>query len=460
MHSATYSLTIGTLAVFAAGWFVVKGYNAKGILFGIGLVLLAIALASGYPIIDAPSGHPVSDICNYLYDLFKERGGGLGMLIMIFVGFSAYMSHVGANDVVIRILYKPLRYVNSPYAVMSGGFLLGALMSIAINSATALGLFLMATLFPIMTRLGISVPSAAAICSSTMMVNLSLTAADVIYASEKANMDIIGFAVKTLMPMSFIALLCAAIAHFYWQRYCDRREGLLQNTGGAEAAIDTAEAAALKTDAPTGYAILPFLPIIGLFIFDGTIAAEISLGGLVILTVLITALLEYARARSAEKAYEGLEVLYLGMAEGFSGVVMLLIAAGVFAHGLESIGFVNALITAAQGIGTGVNLIMLILVVVTLLVTIATGSGNAAFFAFVELVPKLAGQMGFNPVYLIAPMMQISNTGYSLSPVSGVMVAVSGAAKISPLLLVKRNSVPSLTAATVVVIYTMLILPK
>ena len=163
--------------------------------------------------------------------------------------------------------------------------------------------------------------------------------------------------------------------------------------------------------------------------------------------------MEFARTKKATKVYEGLEVCYRSMAEGFSAVVVLLVAAGIFAHGLESIGFVKTLIESAQGTGAAANVVMLALVIITLIVAIAAGSGNAAFFAFVELAPKLAGQMGINPAYLIAPMMQVSNTGRSLSP-------VSGAAKISPLLLVKRTSVPGLVAVFVVVVYTMMFIPK
>lgn len=93
------------------------------------------------------------------------------------------------------------------------------------------------------------------------------------------------------------------------------------------------------------------------------------------------------------------------------------------------------------------------------IVSVAAGSGNAAFFAFVELAPQLAAQLGINPAYLIAPMMQVSNTGRSLSPVSGVIVAVSGAAKISPLLLVKRTSVPLLAGVLVIILYSILFIP-
>ena len=456
MNPTHLSILLGVLALTGAGILIIRGYNAKGILFTIGITLMILAYALGQDITKTPGGDPVADLTNHIYGLFESRGGGLGMIIMILIGFSAYMSHIGANDVVIRVLYKPLRHIRSPYILLAGGFLLGALMSLAINSATALGVFLMATLFPIMVRLGISAPSAAAICSSTTLVNLSPTAADLILAAEKAEADFVHFSFEIIIPMSIVALICVAIAHYYWQRYCDRREGLGQNTHDA---LETAEATALKTDAPVYYFILPFLPIAGLFLYNGNILPEIELGGLVVLTILISALIEYLRSMDARKVYDGLEICYRGMAEGFSSVVVLLVAAGIFAHGLETIGFVKALLGAIQG-DSAATIIMLALVAITLVVAIAAGSGNAAFFAFVELAPKLAAQMGINPAYLIAPMMQVSNIGRVVSPVSGVIVAVSGAGKISPLLLVKRNAVPALVGVIVVVAYTMLFVPK
>ncbi|MFC2407163.1 MAG: anaerobic C4-dicarboxylate transporter DcuC [Cardiobacterium sp.] len=456
MNPTHLSILLGVLALTGAGILIIRGYNAKGILFSIGITLMILAYALGQDITKTPGGDPVADLTNHIYGLFESRGGGLGMIIMILIGFSAYMSHIGANDVVIRVLYKPLRHIRSPYILLAGGFLLGALMSLAINSATALGVFLMATLFPIMVRLGISAPSAAAICSSTTLVNLSPTAADLILAAKKAEADFVHFSFEIIIPMSIVALICVAIAHYYWQRYCDRREGLGQNTHDA---LETAEATALKTDAPVYYFILPFLPIAGLFLYNGNILPEIELGGLVVLTILISALIEYLRSMDARKVYDGLEICYRGMAEGFSSVVVLLVAAGIFAHGLETIGFVKALLGAIQG-DSAATIIMLALVIITLVVAIAAGSGNAAFFAFVELAPKLAAQMGINPAYLIAPMMQVSNIGRVVSPISGVIVAVSGAGKISPLLLVKRNAVPALVGVIVVVAYTMLFVPK
>lgn len=458
-----FPILLGAIAIFIVGYTIIKGYNAKGVLFTAGIALLIIGAFSGKAPIDKATGIFFHDISTYIYNLFSSRGGGLGLIIMVLIGFSAYMSHVGANGVVIRVLSKPLKHIKSPYLLLVGGFILGSFMSFAINSATALGVFLMATLFPIMVRMGISVPSAAAICGTTTVVNLSPTSADVVLAAEKANADLIAFSFKTILPMSIIAIIVVAIVHFFWQRYCDRKEGLLGNSDNM--AMQAAQAGIEERQAPTFYFILPFMPIILILFFNGKLSIgdytlpEMSLGAIVVLTIILTALIEFIRSFDAKKTFEGLEICYQGMSEAFSGVVVLLVAAGIFAHSLSVIGFTKALIDLVGGFGAAGLVMMIALVIITLLVSVAAGSGNAAFFAFVELAPQLAAQLGINPAYLIAPMMQVSNTGRSLSPVSGVIVAVSGAAKISPLLLVKRTSVPLLAGVLVIILYSILFIP-
>ena len=67
--------------------------------------------------------------------------------------------------------------------------------------------------------------------------------------------------------------------------------------------------------------------------------------------------------------------------------------------------------------------------------------------------------MGANPAYLTIPMLQASNLGRGLSPVSGVVVAVSGMAKISPFEIVKRMSVPMIVGFICVIIATEFFIP-
>ncbi|OFV51595.1 hypothetical protein BCR59_27960 [Klebsiella pneumoniae] len=45
-----------------------------------------------------------------------------------------------------------MRYINSPYLLMIAAYFVACLMSLAVSSATGLGVLLMATLFPVMVK--------------------------------------------------------------------------------------------------------------------------------------------------------------------------------------------------------------------------------------------------------------------------------------------------------------------
>lgn len=318
-------------------------------------------------------------------------------------------------------------------------------ITVAVPSATGLGVLLMATLFPIMVNVGISRGAAASICASPAAIILSPTSGDVVLAAEVSKMPLLDFAFHLTLPISILAIISIAIAHFFWQRYLDRKEGHC---------AEMLAVSEIQTSAPRFYAILPFTPIVGVLVFDGKIAPELHIITIIVICLLLVALIDFLRTFSAKKVYENLNVAYQGMADAFSGVVILLVAAGVFAQGLSTIGFIHALIDSVQSVSSGGFLMMLALALITALAAITTGSGNAPFYAFVELIPKLAAHMGINPAYLTIPMLQASNIGRSLSPVSGVVVAVSGMAKISPFEVVKRISVPMLVGLIVVIVAT------
>jgi DcuC family C4-dicarboxylate transporter len=312
----------------------------------------------------------------------------------------------------------------------------------------------MATLFPIMVNVGISRGAAAAICASPAAIILSPTSGDVVLAAQAANMPLVDFAFKVTLPISIAAIVAMAVAHFFWQRYLDKRD-----TSELVGAVDSNKDDVVETNAPAFYAILPFTPIIGVLIFDGKWGPNLHIITILVICMLLTALIETVRNRSGKIVFAGLDVAYRGMADAFANVVMLLVAAGVFAQGLSTVGFISSLIGLAQNFGSGSIIMMLVLVVITVLAAMTTGSGNASFYAFVELIPKLAAKMGINPEYLVIPMLQASNLGRTISPVSGVIVAVAGMAKISPFEVVKRTSVPVLVGLIVVIVATEILVP-
>ena len=442
-------LIIGLIAIVLVAYYIVKGYSATGVLMFGGLVLLFISVLMGHSILPEGVKSPGStyfDILEYVKYLLGNRGGGLGLMIMVLCGFSVYMTHLGANDVVVKLVSKPLKNIRSPYILMVFAYFLACLMSFAVSSATGLGVLLMATLFPVMVNVGISRGAAAAICASPISIILSPTSGDVVLSAEISKIPLGEFAFGTAFPVSIFAILGIAVAHFFWQRYLDKKEGVQ---------VERLNADEIKTTAPNYYAILPLLPIIGVLIFDGKWGLpNLHIVTVMVLCFIITATVDFLRSFNAKQTFDNLIVAYRGMADAFAGVVMLLVAAGVFAQSLSTIGFITNLIASAQSFGGSAFFMMLVLAVITILATMATGSGNAAFYAFAELIPKLATQMGVNPAFLTIPMLQASNLGRGLSPVSGVVVAVSGMGKISPFEIVKRMSVPMLVGFICVIIGT------
>ena len=442
-------LIIGLIAIVLVAYYIVKGYSATGVLMFGGLVLLFISVLMGHSILPdgvKSTGSTYFDILEYVKYLLGNRGGGLGLMIMVLCGFSVYMTHLGANDVVVKLVSKPLKNIRSPYILMVFAYFLACLMSFAVSSATGLGVLLMATLFPVMVNVGISRGAAAAICASPISIILSPTSGDVVLSAEISKIPLGEFAFGTALPVSIFAILGIAVAHFFWQRYLDKKEGVQ---------VERMNADEIKTTAPNYYAILPLLPIIGVLIFDGKWGLpNLHIVTVMVLCFIITATVDFLRSFNAKQTFDNLIVAYRGMADAFAGVVMLLVAAGVFAQSLSTIGFITNLIDSAQTFGGSAFFMMLVLAVITILATMATGSGNAAFYAFAELIPKLATQMGVNPAFLTIPMLQASNLGRGLSPVSGVVVAVSGMGKISPFEVVKRMSVPMLVGFICVIIGT------
>ena len=68
-----------------------------------------------------------------------------------------------------------------------------------------------------------------------------------------------------------------------------------------------------------------------------------------------------------------------------------------------------------------------------------TGSGNAAFFAFAPLLPQAAGSVMWQTAVMAVPVQLASGIARSMSPISGVTMAVSGLADLSPFEVVRRT---------------------
>ncbi|WP_269748115.1 C4-dicarboxylate transporter DcuC [Enterovibrio coralii] len=142
-------------------------------------------------------------------------------------------------------------------------------------------------------------------------------------------------------------------------------------------------------------------------------------------------------------------VYFDSMGRQFARVVTLVVAGQTFAHGLKTIGLLNALIDGALAASVSPALMVILMVAIIALAAIIMGSGNAPFFSFAAMVPEIAGKVGIPAVAMLMPMQLASGIARSMSPITGAVVAVAGVAGVSPFELVKRTAVPMVGALIV-----------
>lgn len=462
---------VAIAAVGIVGFMLVKKMDIKISLFLIGIVLMYIALLMGKDISFADfvsSGVTWLDPFKVVGDQFVSTLTSAGFIILILGGYTGYMSHIGANEVTVSVLAKPIAHIKSPYILVPITFLLGNLLSLVIPSASNLAIILMATLYPVLRQAGMSLLSAAAVIATTATIMPTPLGSDnVAIAAELAKTDMFSgltasdYVFRYHVLVSIPTLLVMALAHYFWQKFMDKRAGSDLTDGD----VDLAEVKAVEGGAlyRTVYAILPLLPIIMLlivFAITSTTGAKINLSVELasILSFVIAIICELIRTRKGKETLAGTESFFKGMG-GAMPIVALLVAASVFVVGLKSIGLITELQNAMTGLsGSGMGFVLpLILVGLTALIVLLSGSGTALFFAMVPLMVPLAAAAGINVLAVSTPMGLAGNLLRAVSPVSAVVMIVAGSIKKSPIDIVRRTSVPMIAGVIVMFILSMAI---
>lgn len=101
---------LAVIVLIIAGWAIAKNYDAKVVLFIAALVLLYSGLLLGHNVLGAKATTGLSwvDPFKVIKDQFVRQYSNAGLIILKLFGFAAYMSHIGAYDMVIKVLTKPL----------------------------------------------------------------------------------------------------------------------------------------------------------------------------------------------------------------------------------------------------------------------------------------------------------------------------------------------------------------
>ncbi len=435
-------------SVILAAYLVIKRYYAPWALLMVGLLLLiCVSIISGAPLITGKkaTNSAVFDIVQVFTNLLQSRTAGIGMNIICVGGFAYYMDKIGATKALVNICIKPLSYIHAPYVLLGVAYLVGQLLNVFIPSAVGLGMLLMVTIYPLLVAVGVSRLSAAAVVATASCLDLGPASGNSLLAAEISNLHVMEFFIENQLPVGIITAAVIAVSHVVLGKFFDKRDlasGRLTQDDFKLRTEVKKEGAAAQPDAPIYYAILPILPVVLLFVFSKLVYAGIRLE--VVTAILSCALVAFVvdllTVRNLRECTDRTKAMFNGMGKIFSSTVLLIVCAEVFAEGLKRSGGIDTILqSVAQMQGAGGITMLLAMFLIMTLAAFVTGSGNAAFFAFSPLLPQAAQSVAWSTVTMAVPVQLASGIARSMSPIAGVVMAVSGIAEVSPFELVRRT---------------------
>jgi DcuC family C4-dicarboxylate transporter len=418
-----------------------KKHNPHAILLVSGLLMLCISYFLNYklPVLKEETGFIGFDFFRYIKESFSKTNAGVGLMIMAIGGFVAYIDKIGASKALVYVAMKPLKlFKKKPYIAASMVIPIGQILFVSIPSAAGLSLLLMASLFPILVNLGVSRLSAVSVITATTAFGMGPASAITVSASALCDIPIIDYLVDYQIPLVWPLSISMMVTYYFVNKHFDKK---IEKEKVIETESDK------KSDVPVIYALIPILPIILLIVFSklfnlfpSPITLDTTTAMFISLFVALT--FEAIRKRNIKEVFDTLKIFWSGMGNIFKTVVTLIITADIFAKGLISLGLIDGLLVFAQNAGFGAVGIGIVMTVMIFLASMLMGSGNASFFAFGPLVPKISKALGVESSSIILPMQFSASMGRTVSPVAGVIIATAEIAQVSTLSIVKRNIIP------------------
>ncbi|MEY4716934.1 C4-dicarboxylate transporter DcuC [Lacticaseibacillus paracasei] len=459
---------VGLVAVTILIYMLLKKNDIKMTLLSLGIILMYIAILLGNKIkVSAPTGTAWLDPFQAVVDQFSNTLVGPGFVILILGGYSAYMSHIGANQVTVHALTKPIAKIHSVYILIPIVFLIGNLLSLVIPSASNLAIILLATLYPVLRAAGMSRLSAAAVIGTSATIVPTPLGSDNVAIAAQLHMTVTDYVFRSHALVSIPTILAIAVVHYLWQKHEDKRhpdeltysEELTQNNDGKASSTESGNSH--RGFLAFIYGLLPLLPIVLLLIiFFLNIALgtklNISVQMVTLISFVVAVFVELLTKRKVQDVLKETNSFFTGMGDVRS-IVALLVAAQTFVQGLTSLGIIGLIQDSMENM-SGLGFVLpIIMVLFTAVIVLLSGSGTALVFAMIPLIIPLSKAAGIDPVALSIPMQLAGNLLRAVSPVAAVVLIVAGTTKLSPIQIVKRTSVPMIFGVVMMLVMSLML---
>lgn len=448
------NFVLAILVIIAVGYFIVKKYQAQGVLLiGGAILLLGGILLNDSPVMaKSATGSLYLDIFSQLSKNFIKTSGSLGLAIMIVSAFAKYMDHIGASTALVKLSIKPLQKLNSPYIVLALSYVIGQILNVFIPSASGLGVLLMVTVYPIVVSLGVSSLAATAVIGTSACLDLGPASGNAVLASKTAEMDAALYFANYQIPVAIATVIVITILHYFVNKKMDSKLEVAESKADLESKEEDKQV-------PKFYAFLPIIPLLIILMFSPLTGSSIKIGVVeaMFMSITLSMIIEGIRRRAFKSTLAELKIIFTAMGSQFANVITLIVAGEFFALGLTKIGVISALIDSTKSAGLGAQPMILVMTAIIVVSSILMGSGNAPFFAFAALAPAVAASVDLNPIVMLMPMQLSAGIARSVSPITAVIVAVSGISGVSPFEVVKRTAIPMLGGLIAVVVTNMIL---
>ena len=448
------NFVLAILVIIAVGYFIVKKYQAQGVLLiGGAILLLGGILLNDSPVMaKSATGSLYLDIFSQLSKNFIKTSGSLGLAIMIVSAFAKYMDHIGASTALVKLSIKPLQKLNSPYIVLALSYVIGQILNVFIPSASGLGVLLMVTVYPIVVSLGVSSLAATAVIGTSACLDLGPASGNAVLASKTAEMDAALYFANYQIPVAIATVIVITILHYFVNKKMDSKLDVAESKADLESKEEDKEV-------PKFYAFLPIIPLLIILMFSPLTGSSIKIGVVeaMFMSITLSMIIEGIRRRAFKSTLAELKIIFTAMGSQFANVITLIVAGEFFALGLTKIGVISALIDSTKSAGLGAQPMILVMTAIIVVSSILMGSGNAPFFAFAALAPAVAASVDLNPIVMLMPMQLSAGIARSVSPITAVIVAVAGISGVSPFEVVKRTAIPMLGGLIAVVVTNMIL---
>ena len=442
------------ISVVVVSKIILKKVNPIFVFLASGVIILIIASAINgkSPLGKGSIGNIFFDAFGYVTKSFNSTVSGVGAIIMSVTGYAAYMNHIKASEKMAFLATKPLSRIRNPYLVLAGIYVIGILMKLVITSQSGIAMLLLPTVFPIFMALGInSLTAASVLC--LVCLDWGPNDGSTIFAASVLKMNVVKMFMNYQVIIAASIIVVTAILIPIYYKHMDKKDierGILK--------ADEEKKEVTNPDCPNYYAFLPLVPLIIVFVCAFIPKVKMDVVTANFIGVAAVFVIEFIRRKDRKDVPKDIVVVLKGMGNIFVSVVCIIIAASVFAEGINQLGGIAILVKLIANV-KGANLItILLMTLITFGAALIMGSGAASLYAFGPLVPSIALNLGVNPIVMVLPMELSAALGRGLSPVAGATNAIAGYAKQNTMEVVKRTALPILLGLAVNIAVSCIIL--